>query len=85
VVWLLVRRITRLDTDIRTVLVSSTSAKICPEECDTRLGRGVDLGVMDSGAEIADTTELKGWSHNELFYLILKMLMPDEECDLKDC
>jgi hypothetical protein len=34
---------------------------------------------MDGGAEIADAMELKGWSHNELFYLILKMLMRDEE------
>jgi hypothetical protein len=65
VVWLLVRRITQLDTDIRYVLVSSTSARICPEECDIKLGRGVDLGVMDGGVEIADAdaAEIKGWSH----------------------
>jgi hypothetical protein len=63
VVWLLVRRITQRDTNIRYVLVSSTSVKIGPEECDIKLGRGVDLGVMDGGAEIADAMELKGWSH----------------------
>jgi hypothetical protein len=47
------------------VLVSSTSARICPEECDIKLGRGVDLGVMDGGVEIADAdaAEIKGWSH----------------------
>jgi hypothetical protein len=42
------------------VLVSSTSAKICPEECDIKLDRGVDMGVIDGGAEIADAMELKG-------------------------
>jgi hypothetical protein len=41
---------------------------------------------MDGGAEIADAMELKGWSHTmNSFTWILKMLMCDEECDLKDC